>query len=101
MPWNIPNFDFAEMEAILEEYNALLNQELGPGQGRYVALPDERRNAGQVQHIPSPPQQTAEVKEVLALVKQYKEMMQDNYEYRCKRPEKELLTKLFAALDKV
>ena len=98
MPWN---YSFEEIELLLDEYTNLINRELSPGEGRYVAIPDERRNAGQVQHIPSPPQQTAEVKEVLALAKQYKEMMQDNYEYRCKRPEKELLAKLFAALDKV
>lgn len=107
MPWNFTGIDLSELEQILDEYNQLLNTprvvQMPPEMptGRYVAMADERRNAGQVQYIPPAPEQTAEVRAVIELAKAYKEMMKENYEYRCKRPEKELLAKLFAALDKV
>lgn len=112
MPWNFSGIDLAELEQILDEYNALINQtrtlqtNLGEPRfqvptGRYVAMADERPTAGQVQYVPPVPEQTAEVKAVIELAKAYKEMMKENYEYRCKRPEKELLAKLFSALDKV
>lgn len=106
MPWNFTGIDLTELEQILDEYNQLLNTprvvQMPPEMptGRYVAMADERPTAGQIQYVP-PIQQTAEVGAVIELAKQYKEMMKENYEYRCKRPEKELLAKLFAALDKV
>lgn len=98
------NFNVEEIEALLEEYNRIRTVDIADHYNdgsRYIPVGNYSPSPASVQYLPAPPRMPEEVKEVIDLAKRYKAIMLENYQYRCKRPERELLEKLFAALEKV